>query len=215
MTIPDLHRLRQCRPVSPHRLPSLARPLHCHPAAPCARPLQVQVSLAVAGSETGPGLLLHYTLGGDLSGLRLPPPAEPGPADSLWRHTCFEAFVGLAGEPAYHEFNFSPSGQWAAYRFMAQRQRSPEADIPVRPEIDLDVSDSDLSMQVWLPRSALPEAHAGKTWEIGLSAVIETTDGQLAYWALRHPAAQPDFHHRGGWQPLPELQTLLPPPRPA
>ena len=30
---------------------------------------------------------------------------------------------------------------------------------------------------------------------IGLSAVIETTDGALSYWALAHPAEKPDFHH--------------------
>ena len=34
---------------------------------------------------------------------------------------------------------------------------------------------------------------------IGLSAVVETTDGTLSYWALAHPRAQPDFHHPVGW----------------
>jgi hypothetical protein len=32
-------------------------------------------------------------------------------------------------------------------------------------------------------------------WEVGLSAVIEAADGALSYWALRHPAGRPDFHH--------------------
>ena len=36
-------------------------------------------------------------------------------------------------------------------------------------------------------------------WPLGLTAVIEAQDGHLSYWALHHPAAQPDFHHRGGW----------------
>ena len=26
--------------------------------------------------------------------------------------------------------------------------------------------------------------------------VIETVDGERSYWALAHPAGQPDFHHR-------------------
>jgi hypothetical protein len=30
---------------------------------------------------------------------------------------------------------------------------------------------------------------------VGLSAVIEANDGTLSYWALKHPAAKPDFHH--------------------
>ena len=29
----------------------------------------------------------------------------------------------------------------------------------------------------------------------GLSAVIETIDGAISYWALAHPAEKPDFHH--------------------
>ena len=30
---------------------------------------------------------------------------------------------------------------------------------------------------------------------LGLAAVIEASDGTRSYWALRHPAGQPDFHH--------------------
>jgi hypothetical protein len=30
---------------------------------------------------------------------------------------------------------------------------------------------------------------------LGLSAVIESCNGSLSYWALRHPAGKPDFHH--------------------
>ena len=30
------------------------------------------------------------------------------PVDGLWRHTCFEAFVGIPGAEPYYEFNFSP-----------------------------------------------------------------------------------------------------------
>ena len=29
----------------------------------------------------------------------------------------------------------------------------------------------------------------------GLTAVIETLDGAISYWALAHPAEKPDFHH--------------------
>ena len=41
---------------------------------------------------------------------------------------------------------------------------------------------------------------AGGQWETlfdgsSLSAVIETTDGAMSYWALAHPSAKPDFHH--------------------
>ncbi len=44
-----------------------------------------------------------------------------------------------------------------------------------------------------LPASLLPSAH---TLRIGLSVVIEASDGSKSYWALAHGAAQPDFHLR-------------------
>ncbi len=157
--------------------------------------------MAAAGSEDGPGLLLHYTLQGPLASLRLPPPQPPGPADGLWQHSCFEAFIGLAGEAAYREFNFSPSGQWAAYRFSAERVREPSAETPVKPHMDLQTTADGLSLRVWLPLQALPPVVPGRHWDLGLTAVIETTDGQLSYWALQHPGKRPDFHHRSGWQP--------------
>ena len=30
---------------------------------------------------------------------------------------------------------------------------------------------------------------------LALSAVVEAADGELSYWALRHPPGRPDFHH--------------------
>ncbi|MCP9882555.1 DOMON-like domain-containing protein [Cyanobium sp. Alchichica 3B3-8F6] len=35
--------------------------------------------------------------------------------------------------------------------------------------------------------------------EVGITAVIQGSDGTLSYWALHHPAAEADFHHRGGF----------------
>jgi hypothetical protein len=36
---------------------------------------------------------------------------------------------------------------------------------------------------------------ASSDWRLGLSAVIEETNGRKSYWALTHPPGQPDFHH--------------------
>lgn len=36
--------------------------------------------------------------------------------------------------------------------------------------------------------------------EVGITAVIQCSDGTLSYWALHHPAAEADFHHRGGFR---------------
>ena len=203
--------------MSPHRLPFAPLPLKCHSATACAVPLTLSVSLAVAGSEASPSLLLQYELQGDVSRLRLPAPTRPGPADGLWQHSCFEAFVGVAGDPAYREFNFSPSGQWAAYLFRDQRQRDLAAEAaagPLEPDIEQNATDAGLSLRAWLPLHALPVPQPGQAWDLGLSAVIETLDGQLSYWALHHPGERPDFHHRGGWQTLPALSGLFLPPAP-
>ncbi|MDO9253331.1 MAG: DOMON-like domain-containing protein [Rhodoferax sp.] len=204
--------------------PALTQPLSaaplaltCHPATPCPLDLRLSVALVVAGSETGAGWLLHYRITGDTAGLLLPPPSAPGPADDLWQHTCFEAFVACDGEPAYREFNFSPSGQWAAYRFSAERVRDPSAEAAApawAPELEFLEQPQSLDLQVWLPREALPDASAGASLILGLSAVLETLDGQLSYWALHHPAERPDFHHRAGLVHKPDLPPFPTAPAP-
>ena len=167
-------------------------PLRPHPATPGTVVHRLDVSLADAPD----GWRLSYRLVGALHALRLPAPAEhPGPTDGLWRHTCFEAFVGAAGHPRYREFNFSPSGDWAAYAFSAERQRDPASPTGPAPRIACAHDARTLTLDVWLPADALPAAGG----LLGLSAVVETTDGTLSYWALAHPRAQPDFHHPVGW----------------
>ncbi|MFZ4534775.1 DOMON-like domain-containing protein [Propionivibrio sp.] len=117
--------------------------------------------------------------------------------DALWEHTCFEAFVGVAGDPAYREFNFSPSGQWATYAFSGYRQPDQAATPITAPTITSRLFAGRLELEAIIPRDALPTRSG--TLQIGLSAVVEaadTVDGSHSYWALRHPARHPDFHHR-------------------
>lgn len=174
-----------------------ALPLLAHPAAPCAEGLQLAVMLAPEGD----GWRLRYTLTGDLSTLTIPESLPPGPADGLWQHTCFEAFVGATGSAAYREFNFSPSGQWAAYRFSAERVRDPATESTDHPPaIACERTAHALVLSVWLPPALLPAPEDLASLKIGLNAVIEAHDGQPSYWALHHPRAErPDFHHAGGW----------------
>ena len=60
--------------------------------------------------------------------LRLPAAAPPERTDGLWEATCFELFL-LDANGGYFEFNFSPSGQWAAYRFDAYREGMRPLDV--------------------------------------------------------------------------------------
>lgn len=185
-------------PVTTSHFPATPLPLHSHPATPGPAGLGVSVFLSTHDG----GLLLRYTLQGDLSALRVPEPApRPGPTDGLWQHTCLEAFVGQPHQRAYREFNFSPSGQWAAYRFAAERVRDLAAEAAGEPEslrIHATRDPAGLVLQAWLPAHALPADAPGQPLHWGLSAVIEAADGTLSYWALHHPQPRPDFHHPAG-----------------
>jgi hypothetical protein len=144
-----------------------------------------------AGVTPGGGLALNFCLQGDLSGLRIPGPGSSRRADGLWRHTCFEAFV-MAGEgPGYREYNFSPSGEWASYDFCGYRDGRASVAEP-GPEITVRRDAERLELDTQIPSESLPP---GRSLRLGLSAVVENTHSELSYWALRHPAGRPDFHH--------------------
>jgi hypothetical protein len=70
-------------------------------------------------------LVVDFRLDADRERVRIPPRRKPRFADGLWRHTCFEVFVAKKGARAYREYNFSPSGEWAAYAFSSYRKRGP------------------------------------------------------------------------------------------
>jgi hypothetical protein len=136
-----------------------------------------------------------YVLTGDLPLIRIPSPMTPGRVDRLWEHTCFEAFVQVKGPSAYYEFNFSPSGEWAAYAFRNYRDGGPIENDEIDPEIVVrrEVETLELSAVIRLDR--LPAIQSPATLRLGLSAVIEDMNGRFSYWALNHPAGKPDFHH--------------------
>src|ERR1700676_4817057 len=95
-----------------------------------------------------PGILVfQYSLDADMSRVRVPLSGAGERADALWKHTCFEAFVAPAGAPGYHEFNFSPSLDWASYRFSAYREGMSPAEIGRAPEISVHRSDDGLELR--------------------------------------------------------------------
>ena len=122
----------------------------------------------------------------DGEGVAVPPASRPMRADGLWRTTCFELFVKPEGGDEYFEFNFSPSTAWAAYCFDGYRDGMSDADV-TSPRIE----PVERGLRVTADLSILPPP----PWRVGLSAVIEETDGTKSYWALTHPPGKPDFHH--------------------
>jgi len=156
--------------------------LRPHPDSP-SPVTRVEVELA----RTAPDALrLAYAIFGDLDAVRYPTAAPPLRTDELWKHSCFEVF--LSAEKGYYEFNFSPSSQWAAYRFDGHRRGMRDA-AAADPAIAWSPGQEVARLTATL---RLP---ADLTGRIGLSAIIEDKDGNRSFWALAHPPGAPDFHH--------------------
>ena len=167
--------------------------LTCHPTTPCSAVRGIEVEIRRGTADAA--LTLHYALDGDLSRLLLPPNGAPRRADKLWQHTCFELFCAGGATTAYYEINFSPSSEWAIYRFDAYRQGMTIVETHIAPQVCVQSRPGGLYMDTILDisdLSALRDCHALR---LAVSAVIEETDGRLSYWALAHPGAKPDFHH--------------------
>lgn len=152
--------------------------------ASCIAPaLTIGAELMLVGSGM---LRIEYLAVGDIGALAVPAPSNGSRTDGLWEHTCFEAFFAL-GNGGYFEQNYSPSGDWASYRFDAYRERmAPEGPLPL---LHLERGAERLCL---IAEVEMPDPVSA----IGLSAVIEATDGTKSYWALAHPPGdKPDFHH--------------------
>jgi hypothetical protein len=152
-----------------------------------------RVELAITCPAAG-RLMLSYLVTGPLGDLRLPPPATARRADTLWEHTCFEAFIRAAPGGGYYELNFAPSTEWAAYWLSGYRSGMEAAHEIDDPAIAVQSSPQRYTLQAVIEPdrlSRLPRAG----WRLGVSALIEDVNGRKSYWALAHPPGKPDFHH--------------------
>lgn len=166
-------------------MPSLV----CHPDAPSGAIQSIDAEL----ERLPGGAIATFRVTGEISKLVIPPPAEPQQTDELWRTTCFELFLASEGA-RYREFNFSPSGQWAAYEFDGYRagMRNAPADI----ETELYQTKNDLYF------SAKIHAEFPNPVLVGLTVVIEESDGAVSYWSTAFAPGKPDFH-------APAVRSLL------
>lgn len=165
--------------------------LKLHPDSHCSAAAHIEVNIARPRAHR---LVLSYTVTGNMSDVHLPPVAPAARADDLWQHTCFEAFVRASPGPAYYEFNFAPSTQWAAYRFDGYRSGMRATEIGA-PQIEVRPGLDSYTLQASLELDRLPDLSREASWRLGLSALIEDTNGGMSYWALAHPPGKPDFHH--------------------
>jgi hypothetical protein len=150
--------------------------------------------LAGLRREPDGSLAVAYVIEGEAARLRIPARRAPGRGERLWQHTCCEIFIAREGLTGYHEFNFSPSGEWAAYAFERYRESRPLTNEKLDPQICVRNAADRLELEAVIPLHRLFPGVQAKV-SIALSVVIEDAGGTLTYWALRHPPGKPDFHH--------------------
>jgi hypothetical protein len=178
-------------PVLP---PAAAAVLRCHPASPCRGIDRIDVTLR----WLQPVLLeLAYVMHGDAAAVVLPAAGRRQFADRLWEHTCVEAF--LREGDGYAELNFSPSGDWAVYRFDGYRTGMRRVELTVPSLIDVNRREQRIVITAAVSLAAFAWVRQAQHLTMALSAVIEETGGARSYWALAHPSENPDFHHAGAF----------------
>ncbi len=160
------------------------------------RPDTIESVEAVATYDPTGRIHFDYAVRGDIAALALPPPTEAARVDGLWQTTCFEAFLGLPGSETYFEFNFAPSGLWAAYRFERYREESSAPPLSPAPVIDLRRTEAALLLSAHVEIRKWRELDIAASLDCGLTAVIDEGEGALSYWALAHPEGRADFHVR-------------------
>jgi hypothetical protein len=180
------------------------------PHQPCSTSLLITGNLALGGGV----MELEMQLQGDLDAIRIAPTADPAERrDLLWQTTCLEVFLARQEAEPYWEFNLSPSGHWNVYRLEGYRQGlTPEpayAQLPfsLQRHHQLPGMNQPILNQLNLKlRCPLPPALAAPSpaqLEAAITAVVQLGDDSFSYWALHHPAAAADFHHRGGFRRWP------------
>ncbi|UOF01633.1 DOMON-like domain-containing protein [Bdellovibrio reynosensis] len=141
---------------------------------------------------------ITFQISGPLDKILWPDPAIiESRQDELWKTTCLETFLGSGPQAndSYTEVNCSPNGNWNAYSFSSYREgMSPSPDITVR------LKEKSTQGQNGFFKIELLSTKAIAASCVGLTAVIEFTTGEKAYWALRHPKSTADFHDKTGWK---------------
>lgn len=192
--------------------------LIAHPATPpfAVQGVSCSLSLQDAGQWT-----ISFSVDCDEGDLALPQAQPPARRDGLWQATCFELFMKNDADGSYCEFNFAPSGQWAAYAFdgyragmrdleirelcilTSQREQFLLASAHFYPELPMEahlhLADSEFgpnfSLSATLEDRGFAEQWGAKPLSLAISAVIEEADGTKSYWAMVHGDGPPDFHH--------------------
>ena len=165
--------------------------LLAHPDTPGEWIWSIGAEVALESAAT---LVCRYSLHGEVGRLRVPGARAGRRADGLWEHTCFEVYVAPWVPTPYYEFNFSPSLDWAAYRFTQYRDGMAPASLARAPGLQARKSSDRLELSATVYLEGLRELATVRRLRLGLAAIVEDQAGALSYWALHHAPGNPDFH---------------------
>lgn len=163
-----------------------------HPNSPSR---VVRAVTAQATRHADGKLALSYAIHGDIARIQVPGPARPRIGWKLWRHTCCEVFIRAEGAQAYHEFNFSPAGEWTAYAFTKYREGGSLTDESLNPQVAIESRPERLDLYALVDLARLSASYRHARLHLGLAVIIEEDHGGISYWALKHAPGKPDFHH--------------------
>lgn len=155
-----------------------------------------EIKIMGSVSRQGDFLAVNYMLTGDLEKIVLPPASvHSGRQAELWKTTCFEFFVAIKDQPRYWEINLSPSGAWNIYRMDAYRRAGFREETSIQ-RLPFEVQGEAGTLILKATVDLSPLFQPADDLEAGVTAVIQTKRGIETYWALVHPASEPDFHRR-------------------
>jgi len=149
-----------------------------HPATPPSTPeLKVWAKVDHAASLAAVATTnIWFGVGAPAARFAIPETAEPERADELWKATCFEAFLRALGGEAYREWNFAPSGQWAAYDFRGRRTGMSEAEVLAKlghPDMTVGGKNGNPARWTYMPAPGDPETITSLTLSKGTVTEVD------------------------------------------
>ena len=141
---------------------------------------------------------ITYIVEGALNGISWPTATLiKGRCHELWRQTCFELFLAIKDNSAYWEVNLSPNDCWNVYHFTDYRTEMREERAVNQPFCRIVKERELFSLSCNIDLNSLIDDSSDL--EVGISSVIEATDGSTSYWAIDHHGTEPDFHKRASF----------------
>jgi hypothetical protein len=168
--------------------------LHPFIAGPMTENLSISGSLARRSGV----VQIEYKVEGALDLVNWPTTSQvKGRCHELWRQSCFELFFAIKGDSSYWEVNLSPNDCWNVYYFTDYRAGMREEKFVGQPVCRVAADGDLLSLTCTLEIKGFIDDCSDL--EVGVSSVLQTTDGSASYWAIDHCGKEPDFHNRSSF----------------